>query len=292
MPSLSILSAPNNCSISAMKNQLQGSIQGTVANLRSSALSLKQAPTMALNTAILSSGIPANPNQLIQSISPTISAGIVSVGKDAISNIGISAADLNLKKLIPFEIPKIPDFPALGQVGMYLGAGPKFISEKVAEYTALVPPFIPGVPMNIGQIAAVASLISQMMKTNPSEFLKALLQSVQQDLLKELNINNPSLDSLLDNSGICNVPVLKDLQAGVNSLSQVERSVSEANSSILGSINQMAFNVATAQPEEENQTEETGQTTTQVTITQEGNTTVVRPLTEMGQTNQLSPSNQ
>lgn len=292
MPSLSILSAPNNCSISAMKNQLQGSIQGTVANLKSSALSLKQAPTMALNAAILSSGIPANPNQLIQSISPTIAAGIVNVGKDAISNIGISAADLNLKKMIPFEIPKIPDFPALGEIGMYLGAGPKFIAEKVAEYTALVPPFIPNVPMNIGQIAAVASLISQMMKTNPSEFLKELLKSVQQDLLKELNINNPSLDSLLDNSGICNVPVLKDLQAGVNSLSQVERSVSEANSSILSSINQMAFSVATARPSEENQTGETDQTPNQVTTAQEGNTTVVRPLMEMGQTNQPSPPNQ
>lgn len=251
MPSLNILSSPGPCNIRSiagtLQSNVQSSIQSSVNALQSSAFSIKQAPANAavqirqgLDTVVASTGIPTNQTQLSSLISSNLAPGIAGVARDAIQGIGLSTANLSLSRLIPFEIPKIPNFPALGKIGMYLGAGPKFIAEKVAEYTKIVPPYIPGVPMSIAQIAAVASLIAQLSKTNPSEFMKLLLQDIAKDVLKELGQSNPlsAVQSALDNSGNCNLPIISDVERASNLLSQnVSNQTRQLNLSVAGSTN-------------------------------------------------------
>ena len=264
MPSLNILSSPSGCDIRSiagtLRSNVQTSIQGSVNALQSSAFSIQQAPRDAvvqirqgLDTVINSTGIPTNQTQLVSLVSSNISPAIANVARDAIQGIGLSTSNLSLSNLVPFEIPKIPNFPDLGEISTFIGAGPKFMAEKVAEYTALVPPYIPKIPVTIAQAAAALKLIQAVASGNPSELLKALLKNIAQDVLNDLaeqsGVN--SLTSAMDNTGQCNLPILSDVEKAANSLSanvagatrQFNLSLASSTNSILNSIDQLQATV-------------------------------------------------
>lgn len=260
MPSLKIVSSPNPCSIKTIAGNLQAnvqsSIQSSVNTFQASALAIKQAPANAVvelrqgvDNVIAATGIPTDANQLVSVISSNVAPQIANVVKDAAQSIGLSAANLSLSRLTPFEIPKLPNFPDLGEAGTLIGAGPKFIAEKLAEYTALVPPYIPKVPIGIAQAAAAIKLMRSVASANPSALLKALMQNIAQDVLDELGQSNAfdSAQSLLNNNLQCNLPILKDIDRAAQSLagnvenatSQLNNSMIESTNIILGSVDQL-----------------------------------------------------
>lgn len=282
MPSLNILSSPSGCNIRSiagtLQNNVRTSIQGSVNALQASAFSIQQAPRDAvvqirqgLDTVIGSTGIPTNQTQLVSLVSSNVSPAIANAARDAIQGIGLSTANLSLSNLVPFEIPKIPNFPALGEISTLIGAGPKFIAEKVAEYTLLVPPTIPGIPLSIAQAGAALQLIRAISSGNPSELLKALLKNIAQDVLNDLTQDSgiSLLRSAMDNTGECNLPILSDVERAANAMSanvadatrQFNLSLTSSTNSILNSIDQLEAAAAQRLEESAQQIlEETGGT--------------------------------
>lgn len=92
---------------------------------------------------------------------------------------GISDA---VSKAIGQNLAKIPGFPGLDLVGISLGAGPKWLAETLLKYQTLIPPYIPGLKINIGMIVAALTLIKAIANANPSELLKTLLGNIKDDL--------------------------------------------------------------------------------------------------------------
>lgn len=111
-------------------------------------------------------------------------------------NATIPQINLNLQGL---QFPKLPEFPGIDMAGINLGAGPKFISEQISKYKSIVPPFVPGLKINMGMAMAAVSIIKAAMSANPSELLKHLLSSVVDDLKGQVA---DQLKSAVDSTGV------------------------------------------------------------------------------------------
>jgi hypothetical protein len=107
--------------------------------------------------------------------------------------------DLNLTGL---NFPKLPEFPGIDLAGINLGAGPKFIAEQIAKYKSIVPPFVPGLKINMGMALAAVSVIKAAMSANPSELLKHLLSSVVDDIKGQAL---GQLQTAIDSTGVNNL---------------------------------------------------------------------------------------
>lgn len=123
------------------------------------------------------------------------------------TNIRVIVGDLGL------EFPKIPDFPGLDKIGLYLGAGKKWIAEQLAKYTMICPPFIPGLKINMGMALAALSIIRALMKNSPSEILKHLLSQIADDIVGQVM---DQVNDAVDKTGINEkIGDLKDQIGGV-----------------------------------------------------------------------------
>lgn len=144
----------------------------------------------ALNTLSQGLGINlpagANLNSLSQAFSGTVSS-LIPVGS------------LNLTGL---QFPKLPQFPGIDLAGINLGAGPKFIGEQIAKFKTLVPPFVPGLKINMGMALAAISILKAAMSTNPSELVKHLLDGVVSDLKNQAA---GQLQNAIDSTGVNNL---------------------------------------------------------------------------------------
>ncbi len=122
---------------------------------------------------------------------------------DALKTLGFNASmpklDLSLTGL---NFPKLPEFPGIDLAGINLGAGPKFIAEQIAKYKSIVPPFIPGLKINMGMALAAVSVIKAAMSANPSELLKHLLSSVVDDIKGQAL---GQLQTAIDSTGVNNL---------------------------------------------------------------------------------------
>ncbi len=122
---------------------------------------------------------------------------------DALKTLGFNASmpkiDLNLTGL---NFPKLPEFPGIDLAGINLGAGPKFIAEQIAKYKSIVPPFVPGLKINMGMALAAVSVIKAAMSANPSELLKHLLSSVVDDIKGQAL---GQLQTAIDSTGVNNL---------------------------------------------------------------------------------------
>lgn len=101
---------------------------------------------------------------------------------EALKTLGIPTNIQGIVKITGLQFPKFPEFPGLDQIGILLGAGPKWIAEQLAKYKTIVLPFVPGLTINMGMALAAVSVIRALLSTSPSELLKHLLSSIIDDL--------------------------------------------------------------------------------------------------------------
>lgn len=144
----------------------------------------------ALNTLSQGLGINlpggANLNSLSQAFSGTVSS-LIPVGSLSLSGL---------------QFPKLPQFPGIDLAGINLGAGPKFIAEQIAKFKTLVPPFVPGLKINMGMALAAISVLKAAMSANPSELVKHLLDGIVSDLKSQVA---GQLQNAIDSTGVNNL---------------------------------------------------------------------------------------
>lgn len=109
------------------------------------------------------------------------------------TNIKVDIGNLGL------EFPKLPAFPGLDMAGLTLGAGPKFAAEQISKYKSIIPPFAPGLKINMGIALAAMSVIRALMKSNPSDLLKHLLSQVVDDIAGQVM---DQVNDAIDQTGI------------------------------------------------------------------------------------------
>lgn len=149
-------------------------------------------------------GIPTSLPPLNQALR---TLGIPDMIKVSVGNLGL-------------EFPKIPEFPGLDLIGIYLGAGPKYIAEKLAKYRLIIPPFLPGLKINMGMVLAAASVIQAIVKVGPGEILKHLLSQVAQDITGQIM---EQVNDAIDKTGINDrIDQVKDQLGGILSGAQVQ----------------------------------------------------------------------
>jgi hypothetical protein len=130
----------------------------------------------------------------------------------------------NSLSLSGLQLPKIPPFPGIDLAGINLGAGPKFIAEQIAKFKTLVPPFVPGLKINMGMALAAISILKAAMSANPSELVKHLLDGIVSDLKNQVA---GQIQNAVDSTGVNN------LQGQLNNV------VGSAQDSFVSNFNQM-----------------------------------------------------
>lgn len=104
----------------------------------------------------------------------------------ALNTLGVPTNFRGLVNLTGLKFPKIPGFPGIDLIGINLGAGVKWIAEQIAKYKLIVPPFIPGLKINMAVALAAVSVIRSAIQVGPGELLKHLLSSIVDDLKQEV----------------------------------------------------------------------------------------------------------
>lgn len=155
----------------------------------------------SIGGAVAASGIPTSlppVGQALNTLGQGLGTSIPSVGNISQAFSGtvssfLPEGGLGLKNL---QFPNFPQFPGTDKVGIILGSGKQFVSEQVSKFQSLVPPFVPGLKINMGMAMAAISVIKAAMSANPSELLKHLLSSVVDDLKSQaLGELNKAIDS-------------------------------------------------------------------------------------------------
>jgi hypothetical protein len=161
----------------------------------------------SIGGAVAASGIPTSlppPGQALNTLSQGLgvsipgTANITQAFSGTVSSM-LPAGSLSISGL---QFPKLPEFPGIDLAGINLGAGPKFVAEQIAKYKSIVPPFVPGLKINMGMAMAAISVIKAAMSANPSELLKHLLSSVVDDLKSQAL---GELNKAVDSTGVNNI---------------------------------------------------------------------------------------
>jgi DNA-binding FrmR family transcriptional regulator len=234
IPSISSPTGPIN--ISGVSSQL--SLSSIASNAK--------VPT-SLSGAASSLGVPTTVGGISSALGgPTsLSAGLSSAGiPTTLPNI--SAAIPNFSATLPtlptLKLTPISNFPGLDQAGILLGAGPKFAAEKIAKLKSIVPPFAPGLKLNMGMVAGALSVIKAISSANPSELLKQITSSIADDIKGQVG---DVAKSALDSTGISNIQgQIQGLQSSVEStVSGVTGAVQENISTVTGAAQDAAASV-------------------------------------------------
>lgn len=183
-PSVSISAGGNPLSLSSIAKS--GNIPTSLSGIGSSL----NVPT-SLSGAVSNLGIPTTAGGISSAFGgPTSLSG-------ALSSAGVQLPNFaSAVTLPPLNLPKMVNFPGLDAPGIALGAGPKFLAEKVAKLKTIVPPFVPGLKLNMGMIVGALAVIKAMASANPSELLKQITQNILDDLKDQVgDVANQALDS-------------------------------------------------------------------------------------------------
>lgn len=128
------------------------------------------------------------------------------------TNVRVIVGDLGL------VFPEFPGFPGLDQIGLYIGAGKKWIAEQIAKFKTLIPPFIPGLKINMGMALAAIAVIRAILQQGPAAILKHLLSQIVDDVVGQvMDQVNDAIDATGINDAIGN---LKDQVGGVLNAAQ------------------------------------------------------------------------
>jgi hypothetical protein len=87
------------------------------------------------------------------------------------------AGSLNLSSL---KLPQIPQIPGLGPIGISLGAGPKFLAETLIKYKTIIPPFVPGLKINMAMAGAAISILKAVSGGNIGALATSLLEDLKE----------------------------------------------------------------------------------------------------------------
>lgn len=174
-------------------------------------------------------GIPTNTRGIVGAIAsaygaPTTMGGAIAFASrkldnalpplnEALKTLGIPTNMRVIVGDLGLVFPKIPDFPGLDKIGLYLGAGKKWIGEQIAKYTTICPPFIPGLKINMATALAALSVIRALMQNSPSDILKHLLSQIADDIVGQVM---DQVNDAVDKTGINDkIGDLKDQIGGV-----------------------------------------------------------------------------
>lgn len=224
-PNLSLLgsSTPQVNITSAITNPSSLNLSGI-----GSSLGVPTSPGgIASSLGISSPTIPST-SQAISTLNQGLGINIpTSIDTNSISQAftgTVSSMLPNSLSLSGLQLPKIPPFPGIDLAGINLGAGPKFIAEQIAKFKSLVPPFVPGLKINMGMALAAVSIVKAAMSANPSELVKHLLDGIVSDLKEQVA---GQIQNAIDSTGVNN------LQGQLNNV------VGGAQDSFVSNFNQM-----------------------------------------------------
>lgn len=162
----------------------------------------------------------------------------------AIGSTGLAASIPNFAASLPalpsLKLPDMPSFPGLDKAGILLGAGPKFIADKITKYTTIVPPFVPGLKINMAMVGGAIAIISALASGNPSAILKSLVEDMIDQAVGDLKDQvGDAVKGALDQTGASN---LQDQMQGIqgniqNAASGATGAVSENTSGGIANLN-------------------------------------------------------
>ena len=147
---------------------------------------------------------------------PTTVGGISSAfgGPTSISGVigstGLAASLPNFAASLPplpsLKLIDMPSFPGLDKAGILLGAGPKFIAEKITKYTTIVPPFAPGIKINMAMIGGAIAIISALSSGNPGAILKSLVEDMVDKAVGDIkNQVGDAVTGAIDRTGVSKI---------------------------------------------------------------------------------------
>lgn len=150
----------------------------------------------------------------------------------ALGATGLPSFNTVLPKLNLALVPKIP---GLDKAGILLGAGPKFIADKITKYTTIVPPFAPGLKINMAMVGGAIAIISALSSGNPSAILKSLAEDLVSEAIGDLkNQAGDAVKGALDQTGVSGMQdQLKGIQ---DSVSGATSAVTDAANTSVGGL--------------------------------------------------------
>ena len=141
-------------------------------------------PSATVSSAIKSS-IPTVSAPNLSQLAPTSLSGLASAARVPTSLSGLASATGISTSALGLNLPKISSWPGLAKPGIILGAGPNFLSQIIPKYVLIVPPFVPGLTLSIGEIAGALAIIKALASGNPLQFLNQLTAGFVNDLKGE-----------------------------------------------------------------------------------------------------------
>lgn len=150
----------------------------------------------------------------------------------ALGTAGLPSFNTVLPKL---NLPAMPKIPGLDKAGILLGAGPKFIADKITKYTTIVPPFAPGLKINMAMVGGAIAIISALSSGNPSAILKSLAEDLVSEAVGDLkNQAGDAVKGALDQTGVSGMQdQLKGIQ---DSVSGATSAVTDAANTSVGGL--------------------------------------------------------
>lgn len=146
------------------------------------------------------------------------------------------SANINLPKI---TFPKVTNFPGLDQAGITLGAGPKFMAETIAKYKTIVPPFAPGLKLNMAMIGGAVAIIKTLSSGNPAALLQQITKNFADDIKAQAGA---ALNASVDTSGIDNI---KDQVQGLEqSVTTAAENIQSATTNTTGDVISQVSNTA------------------------------------------------
>lgn len=203
-----------------------GSLTPTVNFTNTSNLSLGSISSAAVPTSIgglaAAVGAPTTLSGAAAAFGAPTSIGGISAAfggpaslTGALGTAGLPSFNTVLPKL---NLPAMPKIPGLDKAGILLGAGPKFIAEKITKYTTIVPPFAPGLKINMAMVGGAIAIISALSSGNPSAILKSLAEDLVSEAVGDLkNQAGDAVKGALDQTGVAGMQdQLKGIQDSVS----------------------------------------------------------------------------
>ena len=150
----------------------------------------------------------------------------------ALGTAGLPSFNTVLPKL---NLPAMPKIPGLDKAGILLGAGPKFIADKITKYTTIVPPFAPGLKINMAMVGGAIAIISALSSGNPSAILKSLAEDLVSEAIGDLkNQAGDAVKGALEQTGVSGMQdQLKGIQ---DSISGATSAVTDAANTSVGGL--------------------------------------------------------
>lgn len=221
--------------ISTPQNLSLGAITKSTTSL--TGLSVPTAFNVPTSTSGVASSLGINTNMSTGQAFQTLGVNPSLSGLGFNAQLPSIAGSLNLSSL---KLPQIPQIPGLGPIGISLGAGPKFLAETLIKYKTIIPPFVPGLKINMAMAGAAISILKAVSGGN----IGALATSLLEDLKESTGVSaiQDQVQSQVDQ--VKEITPLAGLESQYNNLqSSLQTTTQEASGEI-----QSATDITQASP--------------------------------------------